>query len=149
MSLRLQWESAYLATTYEVESSERCWKLRIGLSFPAWDAWLKRQRVTSWAMLTAVNPGSQALSSEENQERQRLLHQQLQDSGFWWLSGRSYGDNGLWEVEPMVWIANLSLQEAVRLSRQWQQAAFVWSEKQGDSELCFLDEFAESSPTKR
>ena len=145
MGLRSQWEAAYLATTYEVESPEGCWKLRVGKYSPKWEAWLYQHNVINWTMLTAVNPGSQALSQEKNESRQQKLHSQLQKLGVWWLSGRSYGDDGEGEVEPMVWIANLALESAVQLSQQWQQAAFVRGEKGKYSRLCFLDEVADFS----
>ena len=141
MSLRAQWEAAYMATTYEIDRPQGApWKLRVGEHDAAFSHWLATRGVHRWAMLTAVNPRSLSLSSQENESRMTELTDHLERSGLRWRKGRSYGDDGLWEMEPMAWLPDSPQGTASRFCQRWEQVAYLYGQRETAPKLFFLDE---------
>ena len=74
------------------------------------------------AILTAWNPRSKRLPSWINQKRQRRSVARLHHHCFPW---RAWCGRGDWWEESLL-IPGISLPEAYRHARQWQQNAFVY-----------------------
>src|SRR5262245_57040457 len=88
--------SAYLATTYRVESARSAIALRVGQHNAALDRLLKQRGVHAWAFVTACNPRSQRLPSWRNGARQRSLIMLSRRLGYATLMGTGVGDDPTW-----------------------------------------------------
>lgn len=134
---RRELEAAYRQTTYRVEDGAAQCALRIGATHPALEDLLTRLDVTTWAFLTAVNPGSAPLPPEENAQRQTALTEVVQARGWTHFVGRSVGDAGDWE-EPGLLVAGIPRAEAIVLGRKFGQNAIVVGERARAAELLWL-----------
>jgi hypothetical protein len=117
--------AAYLATTYVVDTPAGPLPLRIGQRHPDLDRLLAEHGVTSWAFITACNPGSTRLSDADNQARQRQLDEAVRRLGKVSLPGRGVGDDGSWPPEESVLVLGLDEAEAGAVGRLFGQTAIV------------------------
>jgi Protein of unknown function (DUF3293) len=118
-------ESAYLATTFRVNSPHGNIDIRVGQRQPKLDALLLELGATEWAYVTAWNPGSRRLSADQNELAQARLLRLLQDRDFTFYGGEGIPDVQGWVREHSVWIARIDLEEAVEIGRQFGQNAIV------------------------
>jgi hypothetical protein len=86
---------------------------------------LQRNAATSWAYVTAFNPGSQPLANEENLQRQRQLEDLLLRDGLTFFSGAGVGDDHQWPPEVSVLVFGIGQPRAIELAREFGQNAIL------------------------
>lgn len=99
--------------------------LRIGRRSAPLDALLARQAATTWAFLSAVNPGSTRLDEEENRRRTRRLAAAVARRGWTRYRGAGIDPSGRWPDEPSFLMLDAPLDEVVALAARFGQAAIV------------------------
>ena len=72
---------AYQATSYEANTPMGKVSIRIGKLSPNVDRLLQANELSSWAFITASNPGSQNLLSSKNAQRHQQLLQDIANLG--------------------------------------------------------------------
>ncbi len=128
---------AYLQTSYAVMLMALP-PIRIGEANPAIEQWLEEQQYSTYAFITAWNPGSVLLSYDENMDRLDQLDDELKEvcPRVYW--GMGVGDSGEWAGEVSCLALGISAEDAVRLGKKYEQNAIVWWEKGGVPELWWL-----------
>ena len=117
---------AYLATTFVAVSPEGEIRIRVGKANPSLGELLSRHNVSSWAFLTAFNPGSRVLlNQEENELRQARLEGDLRVRGYVLFPGVGKSDVSDWPPERSVLVLRISQMEAVRFGKNYKQNAIV------------------------
>ncbi len=131
--------AAYLATRYEVIAPDReRLVLRVGELHPELDRRLAVLGVAQWAFLTAFNPWSEPLSEAENDLRQEALFRKLDAEAYARWPGAGIGATGEWPPEPSVLVLGLDEDVARRLSREFQQNAWVQGAVGGPARLLWV-----------
>ena len=130
-------DAAFRATTYRVRAPEGLFELRIGGPNPAFDDFLRRQRVSCWGMVTAYNPGG-VRCDEDNPLFQRRLQERVQALGWPWLASSIYSDTGEWPVEPGFLLLQVNEDEVCRLASEFSQLACVCGDTGGVPRLIWV-----------
>lgn len=115
---------AYARTTYQARTPGVV-ALRLGEPCPVLDALLTGKKATSWAFLTAANPGSQPLAPAENERRCAALEQEVRVLGLDAFPGEGVPDVPGWAPERSLLILGLDCAAAIRLGQRWGQLAVV------------------------
>lgn len=131
-------EAAYRATTYRVFLPGGICELRPGVACETLRCWLETAGATCFAIVTAYNPGSQAVSAEQNALRQAQLECELLEAGFEPYAGENIADDGEWADEESCFIADISLDEAIALAEEYGQNAIVCGTGDGVPELVWI-----------
>ena len=129
-------EAAYRDTVYRVIADGGCIDLRIGRRHPRLDRMLMHRRARHWAFLTAWNPASSPLPPWRNAQRQRRLLACLRPVCRVTLYAVGLADRGDWR-EASVFVAPCARGRALRLGRQFGQAAVVLGVRGGKAELAW------------
>jgi hypothetical protein len=116
-------EAAYRATDYTARTPDGLLTLRIGASSAALDRLLDARGVTSWAYVTAHNPGSAPRPADENEARQRALREAVARAGYTFLEGAGVGKG--WPPEPSLLILGIAESDAAALGQRFDQLAIV------------------------
>jgi len=95
------------------------------------------QHFTSAAFITAYNPFSKQLCEKENLARQLKLKKEIESRGLNFLTGVGQHPSQQWEREPSFLILNIAFEAAKKLSREYDQNAFVWSDQSCIPRLVF------------
>lgn len=109
--------------------------LKIGLTNQPLDAMLQTAGCDCAAFITAWNPMCQALNSSENQSRQQRLIYEIDGAGYKYLKGIGKHPSNNWPGEESILILGISFADAKDLSQRHGQAAFVWHEISGETQL--------------
>jgi hypothetical protein len=128
---------AYLRTAYVVVGPDIP-PVRVGVPNPALERWLDDRQHTTFAFITAWNPGSVLLPAGENEKRLARLAADLRLVCPVLLEGWGRGDSGLWPAEASLAAIGISPEAAIRFGRRYGQNAVVWWEKGGLPELWWL-----------
>jgi hypothetical protein len=136
---RAHLESVYCATAYCADLPAGRLVLRIGRPCPALDEFMRRHQVTTWAFVSAHNPGSQYLPPEENQRRHDELEERIRRSGYPYLPGEGVGEAASWPPEKSLLIIGITEEAAADLARDFGQLAIVMGELQRPARLLWLD----------
>ena len=126
---------AYRKTAFNVDTPKGRLSLRIDEHCLALDDVLTDQGVSTWAYVTAFNPGSTRLRDAENAARQHELESTIANLGIPSFPGEGIDDNGQWPPEPSFLILGIGRGDAVRLGRQYGQFAVVFGELGRPAEL--------------
>lgn len=119
------WE-AYKRTSFRVDRPEESFTIRLGEISHSLDALLREHGLRDWAYLTACNPGSQPLSVEENEQRQRALISDVQAKGYPVFQGAGQPDNADdWAPEASILVLGIPIEEAIGLGSTYGQVAIV------------------------
>ena len=137
-SERARLDAAYRRTAYRVELPDGPAVLRVDMAWSDIDARLTGG-ATSLAYLTAVNPGSQPLSVDENARRQRALLDDIMKLGGISLPGSAVADDGAWPDEPGCLVAGLHQVTALALAERYGQNAFLHAQVGGAVRLIWCD----------
>jgi hypothetical protein len=129
-------DAAYRATAYTAETPAGLLIIRIGESNTALARLLVAHHVTSWAYLTAHNPGSAQLSAAENDLRQSELRSVVRQSGYVFFEGAGIGDG--WPPEASLLVFGMSAKEAAALGSRFGQLAVVIGELGAPARLLWL-----------
>jgi Protein of unknown function (DUF3293) len=130
-------EAAYRATAYTAETPDGPLALRIGEASAALDCLLAVRGLTSWAYVTAYNPGSIPLSDAENERRQRELRAAVVQSDHPFYEGAGVGEG--WPPEPSLLVLGMDEAEATALARRFGQLAVVVGERGGPARLLWTN----------
>ncbi len=131
--------NAYLKTEYRVDGPPS-FSIRVGRNHTDLDAYLLAAGVSSWAFITAENPGSQLLSDEQNRVRTLRFIKSLQISGLRYLPGRGIPDDQNWKTENSFFIPGIARQIAIDLAKEFDQNAIVWGIVDSTAELLWIDQ---------
>ncbi len=126
---------AYRRTTFVANTPKGRLCLRVGQRCVELDDLLVDQGMTTWAYVTAFNPGSLPLPGEKNAVRQRELEQSVAELGLASYPGEGIGDDGRWPPEPSLLVLGIGQNGAVRLGQQFGQLAVVYGELGQAAEL--------------
>jgi hypothetical protein len=125
----------YKATTFRVEGPDGIIDIRIGEKHPRIDALLALHTVKDWAYITAWNPRSQVMSTEQNVAAQAQLIDVVRARGFEFYEGDGIPDDPTWAAERSIWTAGISRQAAGELGTRFGQNAIVVGSIGGVAEL--------------
>jgi hypothetical protein len=117
-------EAAFLATTYRVDTPQGRFDLRIGIADAAFDAFLTRQRASSWAIVSACNPGG-VLTLVQNAARHGALRARIEALRWRHWPASNHADSGEWPVEPGFCIVDADEAVVRGLAADFAQAAIV------------------------
>jgi hypothetical protein len=129
--------AAFRATTYQVESADGVFGLRLGELNPAFDAFLARHGAVRWALITAYNPGA-VRQDDENPERQRRLQERIEVLGWTSFPSRNIADDGEWPEEPGFLLLHVGEEEVRALGREFSQLACVCGETGAPARLVWM-----------
>lgn len=90
-----------------------------------------RHHVDCSAFITACNPGSAALSAQENAGRQAILAAELRSLGLTFVEGIGQHPANGWPGEQSFLVFGLTLEAATTLCTRHGQNGFVWSSADG------------------
>ena len=119
---------AYEDTDFIVNSTTQC-ILKIGQASGKLKQLFNTNEVSTAAFITAYNPISQQLSQDENFERQANLVKEIKSRGLNLIPGLGQDSNHKWEGEPSVLVLGIAFEAAKKLTRTYEQNAFVWCEE--------------------
>jgi hypothetical protein len=128
----------YRRARYRVAAPAGDFELRVGAPSPALDALLARHGTTSWAFLTAVNPGSRPLPEHVNQERLAALERRLAAGGWPRYAGAGIDPEGSFPDEPSFLVLGAPRALLLALAAEFGQAAILAGRAGGAPELIFL-----------
>jgi hypothetical protein len=117
-------DRAYHNTTYCVDHPAGDFGIRIDVPCAPLDVLLREYGVSAWVFVTACNPHSQPLSSEENAARHAQLLAHVRALGLKVFTGRGKAASGDW-IEESLLILGLEEDAAVVLGAAFGQNAVV------------------------
>jgi hypothetical protein len=119
-------EAAYRATDYRVDDNPfGPFVIRVGEPSAGADRLLAVHGQTTWAFITACNPGSERLPDEQNVRQMANLEAELREGSWPHYAGTGVGRDGTWPPEPSFLVLAISEAEALNLARQFGQNAIV------------------------
>lgn len=130
---------AYRRTTYRVDLGRLRFGLRVDQLDRDFDAWCADAGVDRWAVITAANPYSRLCSPEENLDRNRALRRDLHSRCPMLADALGVPDEGDWPPEESLFAGGLSLADAMRLGRHYEQNAIVYGARGQAPALVWLD----------
>ena len=116
---------AYCRTTYCANTPSGRLAIHIDQCDAQLDLLLADHACRTWAYLTACNPGSTALSAEENERRQARLESKLRAGGWTCFAGEAVGAGGDWPPEASLLVLGIDEAAAKRLGKAFEQNAIV------------------------
>lgn len=90
------------------------------------DRLFKNWEASSAAFITAYNPYSESLATEENESRNQRLQADIKNLGFRSIGGFGKHPDGEWESEDSLFVLDISLEGAKELGAAYGQNAIVW-----------------------
>lgn len=132
---RSELEPLFLRTRYRAFVAGSELVLRCGERHPWLDDVLRQHGLSTWAFLTAWNPGGDLLPAGENRLRQTQLQERIQDAGLAFYPG--VGELDDWSEESLL-ILGPSLTQVHDWASTFGQAAFVWGELDQPARLEWL-----------
>lgn len=140
MAKTTELDAAYRATSYRVLLPGGVAELRVGIANEALLGWLASAGCEQFAIITAYNPASLALSDAVNAARQSQLESDLHEAGFAVLPARNIPDAGAWPVEESCFVAGISAAEACTLAADYGQNAVIYGGPDGVPQLLWIEE---------
>ncbi len=119
---------AYRNTDFCVNTPRGRIVIHVGHTTSAPDLLLREAGHTTWAYLTAFNPGSTPLSQSENEARQHDLEGAIRDLGHPHYHGEGVGRDRTWPAEPSLLVLGIDRQAAIGLGIRFGQLAIVCGE---------------------
>ena len=138
MARTTELEAAYRATTYRVFLPGGGCDLRLGVASETLRCWLETAGVARFAILTAHNPGSEDVDSEENVLRQAQLECALLELGYEPYAGENVADDDSWPAEESCFVPGISVTEALALGERYGQNAIICGGADGKAELVWI-----------
>ena len=90
------------------------------------------------AFITAFNPFSQELSTQENKDRNHKLEELIQSLDFDYIHGEGKCGDGDWDGEKSFLIFGISEEQASEIGKEFEQNAIVWCDKDTIPQLLLL-----------
>lgn len=135
-------EAAYLATTYRVFLPGGYADLRIGQANETLIDWMETAGCTSFAIVTAYNPGAQLATPAKNAERQAQLECDLLEGNYEPYAGENVPDAEDGPVEESCFVPDLEAEDACALGEDYGQNAVVCGAADGIPHLYWIDDGA-------
>lgn len=129
MAIAAELLAAYAATDFIVFDGDEAWALHVGVASPRVDALLERHGATRATVVTAFNPRSRVLATEDNEARHRDLVRLLEERGLRFLYGEGRDPDGHWTPETECIVFGISLAEGLEIARRFDQNAVVFIER--------------------
>lgn len=119
-------DAAYRATSYVAWLPEGMLVLRVDEPSPALARLLKDSGLTGGAFISACNPGSRQLETQENGARHRRLAARVRRLGLRHYEGLGIPDRPGWPSEPSLLILGILREDAHALAAEFGQNALLW-----------------------
>ena len=130
-------ERHYLDTTYSIFINEEQYDINIEKPLPPVIKKLVNKEKSA-VILTAWNPRSQSLSSQENKERNSKLKIQLKNFIIFNALGQGSDlSDTSWPAEESYFVLGIKKREAELLAVEYEQYAYVWLESEKPASLIF------------
>jgi hypothetical protein len=126
--------NAYNTTEYKVYSPAMV--IKIGLANQELNDLLISFNASTWAYITAFNPFSKILTEAENLKRHEELKVKIVNYKFY--EGEGVGEDKAWEPEVSLLVLGISLNDAIKIGKFYEQNAIVVGEIGGVPELKML-----------
>lgn len=136
---------AYCRTTFLADTPKARLALRVGQRSAQLDDLLAAKGVTTWAYMTAFNPGSRLLPVDDNARRQRELESLVSSLGFESYRGEGIGDDGQWPPEASLLVLGIGRSDAICLGQRFGQIAVVFGELGHKAELVVCEQSSRCS----
>lgn len=107
--------------------------ISIGKINPELNELLIQEGCKEWAFITSVNPYSEFLTDEANQELYLKLKESVKDYKFY--EGHGIGEDPKWQPEISLLVLGISREEAIRIGNYYKQNAIVVGELNRPAEL--------------
>lgn len=115
--------------------------ININSNNPELDKYLADNSFNNWAIITAHNPQSKILSKEENQEKNRLLLEQIKNYSYLKTESSSKDTKDDWPIEVGYIIFNIDQESACNIGKHFDQRAIVIGEKDKEAKIIDLASF--------
>ena len=137
--LKSELEKHYLDTTYSIFVNEEQYDIKIGKPLPpVIEKLLYKEK--SAVILTAWNPRSLPLSSQENKIRNNELNSALTKYTVFRALGQGSDLSDIsWSAEESYFILGIKKREAELLAVEYEQYAYVWLESEKPVSLVFTN----------
>lgn len=122
----MQLDAAYRATTYIAYLPENTLTLRVDEPCRELDRLLESSGCSTWAFISACNPGSRRLNEMENSARHARLIETVNELGLQWHEGKGLADTPGWLPEASLLILGISRSDALVLASQFGQNAILF-----------------------
>lgn len=139
-------ERLYRRARYRVELASGVVELAIGERSAELDRDLERAGASTWAIVTACNPGSVLLGEEENRRRSAELARRLSDAGGSTRPSTGIDPDGRWPDEPGFLVTGAARAALVALAAELGQIAIVVGRRGGAAELLWIGDAAQAPP---
>lgn len=116
---------AYQQAIYSVDGTDGIFELRVGERSGDLIILLSEAQLECWAYITAENPGSELLTSEQNNQRTESLKAHLKKEDFPYFCGEGRSPENSWPPEKSFLILGISETEAVELAQTFGQKALL------------------------
>jgi len=113
------------------------------------DQALEARSLTTWAFITAWNPGSRGLSRRENDARHERLKEVVARLGFESFEGQGQPTHAAWAPERSLLVLGVPASEAVAIGRRYGQHAIVVGERRREARLLSCRGLTPASTTKK
>lgn len=123
---RTELEAAYRASCYRVYLPGGAHDLRVGVACQGLKDWMQQQQASTFAIITAYNPGSVVAPKEENAARQSALECELLEGNYEPFAGENQPDDASGMVEESCFVADITLEDACALAGDFGQRAIVF-----------------------
>jgi hypothetical protein len=133
-----QLDAAYRATTYIAYLPDSVLKLRVDEPCRKLDRFLEHSGCSTWAFISACNPGSHLLSETENSARHASLIETVDKLGLKWQAGKGMPDSPSWSPETSLLILGISHRDALVLASQFGQNAILFGTRGNAPQLDYL-----------
>ena len=131
---RNELEHHYLDTTYSIFIDKEQYDIKIGKLLPTVILNLVNKEKSA-VILTAWNPRSLPLSSEENKVRNTKLILALSQYTFFTALGK--GRDTSWQAEESYLVLGIQKEDANKLAVEYGQYAYIWLESEKPASLIF------------
>ncbi len=129
------WQEVYQKAIYKVFLPPM--SLKIGELNEALNVFCFDNNVYHWAFVSAANPGSEPLSTEENEQRHQKLILAVQNMGLRYCEGIGTDPAEKWPAEKSLFILDIRPEQALTLANKFEQRAIVIGEFNKAPELLF------------
>lgn len=143
---RARLERLFRRARYRVELASGAVELAIGERSAELDRDLERAGASTWAIVTACNPGSVLLGEEENRRRSAELARRLSDAGGSTHPSTGIDPDGQWPDEPGFLVTGVARAALVALAAELGQIAIVVGGRGGAAELLWIGDAAQAPP---
>lgn len=128
---------SYKSADYHVGASPS-FILKIGMHSAELEGIYKTSYKHTAAFITAFNPYSQELSTQENKDRNHKLEELIQSLHFDYIHGEGRCGDGDWGGEESFLIFGISEEQASEIGKEFEQNAIVWCDKDAIPKLLLL-----------